>query len=163
MAYSLEHKTGMMGVEPGVLQMNTQLLTQHLVEYLAKKQAGESTENSWGVLINYLKKSKRTERAKGPFYWRDKIHHNKTELESHWLHVKAIADEILEAERKLGAGESHHTVCHPSPSGDCRWKCSFYSICSLHDDGSDVEAAIEDLYETHDPLERYALPDRMDQ
>ena len=153
--WSWDHKTGASGVEPKLLQLNTQALTQHLVEYLALKKEGRESEASQGTVFNFLKKSQRTARAKGPFYWRDPVRHNKAELEKHWQHVVAIAKEIRSTESRLDAGESHHTACPPNPGKDCTWKCEFFPVCSLHDDGSDVEAALEDLYVTHDPLERY--------
>lgn len=153
--WSWDHKTGPSGVEPKLLQLNPQALTQHLVEFLALKAEEREAELSQGTIFNFLKKSQRTARAKGPFYWRDPVRHNLSELEKHWMHVVSVAKEIQSAEARLDAGESHHFVTPPNPGKDCTWKCEFFQVCSLHDDGSDVEAAMEDLYTTHDPLERY--------
>lgn len=153
--WSIDHKTGASGVEPAILQLNTQALTQHLVEFLALKEQGKETDAAQGTIFNFLKKSQRTARAKPPFYWREPVRHNRDELISHWRHVVAVAKEILETERQLDAGAHPHDVAYPSPSSNCTWKCEFFQVCGMHDDGSDVAAAIDDIYETHDPLERY--------
>jgi hypothetical protein len=153
--WSWDHKTGPTGVEPKLLQINTQALTQHLVEFLALHTEGRDAEAAQGTMFNFLKKSKRTARAKGPFYWREPVRHNIEELRKHWTHVVAVAKEIQAAEAALDAGGDHHEVCYPNPTTNCTWKCEFFRVCSLHDDGSDVDAAINDLYVTHDPLERY--------
>jgi hypothetical protein len=151
----LDHKTGTHGVEPRLLQINTQSLTQHLVEFMKLKAEGREAEVTKGTVFNFLRKSKRTARAKPPFYWREPVNHNEDELRSHWKHVVAIARDMQTAEWRLRNGEDHHTVVYPSPGTDCGWKCPFFKICALFDDGSDVESAIEDLYELHDPLDRY--------
>jgi hypothetical protein len=155
--WGLDHKTGTHGVEPKLLQLNTQALTQHLIEFLKRTEQGDQAQTAKGTVFNFLRKVKRTARAKPPFYWREEVRHNDEELRNHWKHAAAVAHEILDAEARLRAGEDHHVVAYPSPGKDCTWKCPFFKVCGLHDDGSNVEAAIADLYETHDPLERYAV------
>jgi hypothetical protein len=153
----LEHKTvGDLSMPLLSLQLDTQLLTEHLVEYMALLSEGREAEAAKGVLYNMLRKVKRTARAKPPFYRRETVEHNVHELRNHWKHVVAVAYEIRAAEKALNSGVEHHRVVPPSPNRDCKWDCEFFGICPLLDDGSDVEPALADLYSTHDPLERYA-------
>ena len=153
---ALEHKTvGDLSMPLASLQLDTQLLTEHLVEFMALKSEGREADAAQGVLYNMLRKVKRTARAKPPFYRRETVQHNVWELRNHWKHVCAIAMAIRSAEQSLAAGADHHFIAPPSPTRDCKWDCEFYGICPMFDDGSDVAAPIADLYETHDPLERY--------
>lgn len=157
--YGIDHKTGTHGVEPKLLQLNTQSLTQHLVEFMQLKAEGREATAARGTLFNFLRKVKRTARAKPPFYWREPVSHNEDELRNHWHHVVAIARDIQTAEWRLRNGEDHHTVVYPSPTNDCTWKCPFFKVCAQFDDGSNVEGALADLYEITDPLERYNKED----
>lgn len=155
---SLEHKTVQSLNEPlPLLQTDYQLRTEHLVEMLDLKNRGldAEVERARGVLYNMLRKVKRTATAKPPFYGREEVDHNVHELRNHFHHCATLAAEIIDAHRRLDEGESHHIVCPPSPTRESTWKNPFFGMYPLMDDGSDYEAAFADLYETHNPLERY--------
>jgi hypothetical protein len=157
--YALEHKTVSTIKPPAILRINPQFLTEHLIQYVLLKEesGGEEPDQNGvvGVLWNALLKSKRTARARGPFYAREPVRHSKDQLRKHWFHVIANANEIMDATRRLDAGEDHHIVVHPNPTNDCSWDCPAIAICALFDDGSDVEGAIHTRFETVDPLARY--------
>lgn len=158
--WALEHKTVQSLQMPlPTLQIDTQLLTEHLVEFLHMLETVDPVEadkqRADGVLYNMLRKVKRTANAKPPFYGRTAVRHNMTELRNHWRHVVAQAREIIDAHERLDAGESHHSVVYPSPTRDCNWDCPFFNVCPLMDDGSDWEGALSDLYVDIDPLDRY--------
>jgi hypothetical protein len=162
---AFEHKTtGSLAARMDTAKLDTQFLTEHLVRYLEAIEAGMPREEAehlcQGVLVNMLRKVKRTARANPPFYGRELVTHNIKELSNHWRHVVAVAREIQETRAKLDAGEDHHTVCYPNPTMDCSWDCPFYAICVMADDGSDFEGALAANYEERDPLARYtdALP-----
>ena len=141
---------------PAHLRFATQFLTEHLVEFLALQGSGREGEGAVGVLWNALLKSKRTARAKGPFFAREPVRHSTDQLRSHWHHVVAIAQEILVSRKLLTDGESHHLVCHPNPTTDCSWDCPFVRECALIDESAQrSEAMIEARFETGDPLARY--------
>jgi hypothetical protein len=55
----------------------------------------------------------------------------------------------------LDEGEKHQYVAYPKPSRDCKWKCQFFTICTLIDDGSSSEQAISEMYEVADPYAYY--------
>lgn len=157
--WALEHKTVQNLSDPiPLLQIDAQLLTEHLVEFLQLLAEGRDPldERADGVYYNMLRKVKRTARAKPPFYDRKEVRHNVEELRSHWLHVTSWATKILEAHIRLDEGQSHHEVCPPVNDRSCAWQCPFFKICPMLDDGSDWRAAAADLYVTVDPLERYS-------
>ena len=156
--WALEHKTVPdLSTPLPLLQIDFQLLTEHLVEYLDLLEAGvdADSEVAEGVLYNMLRKVKRTAAAKPPFFKREPVRHNKNELISHWRHVTSIVTDIMYARTRLDGGETHHTVTPPNSHRDCKWDCPFFAVCGLLDDGSDYESALDDLYEKRDPLERY--------
>lgn len=153
---ALEHKSvGDLATPLPYLQIDTQLLTEHLVEYMALKAEGREADAAQGVLYNMLRKCKRTARAKPPFFGREEVKHNRHELEKHWMHVIAVSKRIRQVESELEAGASHHEVCEPNPTRDCRWDCPFFHICGHFDDGSNVEVDLAADFEVGDPLERY--------
>lgn len=157
---ALEHKTTDSLEAPVQLaKLDTQYLTEHLARFLELQLKGAEPEEALrecqGVLVNALRKVKRTARATPPFYARYDVTHNVHELRSHWLHVLAIAREIQQTTARLDAEEDHHTACPPNPTRDCKWDCPFFQMCVMLDDGSNAEGALSDLYQHKDPLERY--------
>lgn len=160
--WALEHKTApSVKMQLPLLQIDFQLLTEHLVEYLNLLEEGHTQEEADalrvdGVKYNMLRKVKRTAASKPPFYAREEVRHNIHELRNHWAHVKTLIDEIVAARAKLDAGADHHSVVPPNPTRDCSWDCPFLQICGMMDDGSDWWGAVNDIYEEVDPLERYA-------
>lgn len=158
---ALEHKTVSSLEQPlPLLKLDTQLLTEHLARFLHAQANGATAEEAYdqchGILYNMLRKVKRTASAKPPFYGRVDVPHNIHELRNHWRHVYATAQQILATRAALDAGVDHHKAAPPSPTRDCTWKCPFFQVCVMADDGSDFEGALEGLYEERDPLERYA-------
>ena len=158
---ALEHKTtGALDQPLVIMKQDTQFLTEHLARFMHAQEAGASAEEAYGtcqgVLVNMLRKVKRTATAKPPFYGRQDVLHNVHELRHHWRHVMAVAREIQATAAVLDTGISHHAVCPPNPTKNCSWDCPFFLVCVMADDGSDFEGALEALYQEHDPLERYA-------
>jgi hypothetical protein len=159
---ALEHKTT--GTFDGLLDgaaIDSQFKTEHLARFLHYIEDGaepqEAYDNCIGILLNMLRKVLRTPKAKPPFYDRIDVLHNLDELRNHWRNVVAIAVEIQNAHAALDAGASHQTVCPPTALPDrCKWDCPFFRVCKMADDNSDLEGALDAIYEVHDPLERYA-------
>jgi hypothetical protein len=158
--WALEHKTtGSLDQPLPLLKLDTQLLTEHLARFLHAIENGATADEAHaqcqGILYNMLRKVKRTPSAKPPFYGRVDVPHNIHELRNHWKHVVSIATSMLDTYARLDAGESHHTVCPPSPMKTCTWDCEFFKVCVMADDGSDFEGALDALYDERNPLERY--------
>lgn len=150
----LEHKTvGGLADIPKTAQSNFQFLTYDLLAYL-KSLEGDGARTD-GVLVNMLRRVKRTAAAKPPFYGRHEVRHNTQELRAHWQHVVAIARDSDIDRARLDHGRNHHTVVPPSPDKSCSWSCDFAAVCPMFDDGSDAEGMLRAEFETHDPLARY--------
>lgn len=147
----IDHKTVGTLHDP-TLGINQQMLHYHAVEELANPDGPRSE----GALYNMLRKVKRTRSAKPPFYARIPIDHNKFELEGYGRQLYGIIDRFEKLEPALERHpDLHQMIVPPRPSRDCAWKCDFFKICRMFDDGSRVEAAIEEHYETGDPLAYY--------
>lgn len=151
----LDHKTvGSFSIPE--LSLNQQMLHYHFI--LKLLEANQPTAE--GGLYNMLRKVKRTRASKPPYYERRVIHHNEHELRAYSAKVVGTIGDIVETERKLTAGVSHQVAAYPTPSRDCHWKCAFFKVCRMFDDGSRVEAALENLYEVRDPLSYYGGRER---
>lgn len=139
------------------LHMNPQMLHYHLLEWLSTED-GEARCD--GALYNMLRRVKRTATAKPPFYERLEVRHNRAQLESYKRRLSGVIGDIYDVEESLESLPDAHTdvhleVVYPRPTSDCRWKCDFFGVCSLFDDGSRAEAMLTQHFEKGDPLEYY--------
>jgi hypothetical protein len=131
--------------------MNEQVLTYMLLE-----QMKEGEENrSEGGIFTMLKKVKRTARAVPPFYDQIEVRHNIFTLRSFWDRIHGVIADLMRVRKALDDGESHSLVAYPSPTRDCKWKCPFFSICTMFDDGSSAEQALTEMFEEADPYAYY--------
>lgn len=148
-----DHKTAM--------TFNDYMLHSHMSEQLMlytmlEKLDPSQTSAVDGGTYNLLKKVKRTAAAKPPFYDRIDIRFNKQTLNSYWLRVNGVVNDMIATRDALDKGADHRYVAYPTPKMD--WSCAmcpFFQVCSLLDDGSAAEAMLEDYYEHIDPNERY--------
>jgi RecB family exonuclease len=131
--------------------MNEQILTYMVLE-AAQNKEGERCE---GGIFTMLKKVKRTANAKPPFYDQIEVRHNTFALRSFWNRLHGTVGDMLKVREDLDEGADHHYVAYPRPSRDCKWKCQFFAICPLFDDGSAAEHAISELYVVDDPYAYY--------
>jgi hypothetical protein len=136
-------------------QMNEQILTYMLLESLNTPEG----ERSSGGIFTLLRKVKRTAKANPPFYEQFEVNHNVFTLRSFWTRIHGELNDIMAVKDALDAGVSHQQVAYPRPSKDCTWKCEFFAICPMFDDGSAVEDAVADIYEVSDPYAYYADSD----
>lgn len=121
------------------LQLNFQLLTY---SWLLWRATGERPD---GVMLNMLRKVKRTAQAKPPFYAREVVGFNPKQLE-------AFEEQLTEVIRRMLDSEGR--VAYAVPDQDCNWKCPFLQVCPLLDDGSDIEGALNELYVRRDDRDR---------
>lgn len=132
--------------------MDEQFLTYHMLETMSPTDDGSRCD---GGVYNMLKKVKRSGTARPPFYERLEVRHNKQMLHSFWARIHGEIQDMLNLKMQLEQGADHRMVAYPRPSRDCSWKCAFFAVCPLIDDGSAAEQMLNDLYEQHDPNERY--------
>jgi RecB family exonuclease len=131
--------------------MNEQILTYMLLE-AANNAEGERCD---GGIFTMLKKVKRTANAKPPFYDQIEVRHNTFALRAFWNRIHGTVRDLLSVRKELDNGGDHHYLAYPRPSRDCKWKCSFFAVCPLFDDGSAAERAISELYASGDPYDYY--------
>jgi RecB family exonuclease len=131
--------------------MNEQILTYMMLE-TAQNKEGERSE---GGIFTLLKKVKRTANAKPPFFEQIEVRHNVFTLRAFWQRIHGTIQDLLNTRDSLDAGADHNFVAYPRPSRDCKWKCNFFSVCTLLDDGSAAENAISEMYVVADPYAYY--------
>lgn len=131
--------------------MDEQLMLYFLLEMLKK----EENERCDGAVFNMLKKVKRSATARPPFYERLEVHFNKNTMDAFWLRLHGTVQDMLSTRAALDAGHDHHLVAYPSPTRDCTWKCQFFAVCPMFDDGSAAEEMLEAFYTPADPYARY--------
>lgn len=136
-----------------VSHMSEQLMLYTLLARLT------GDKNVAGGVYIVLKKTKRTAKAQPPFYKRYTVRFNQKTLESFWTRLMAELMEMVSVRDRLDAGESHMTAAYPSPKNDCVWKCPFFNVCPMFDDGSDAERWLDRFAEPGNPYERYETED----
>ena len=131
--------------------MNEQILTYMLLE----STKVDEKERSEGGIFTMLKKVKRTANARPPFYDQIEVRHNIFTLRSFWNRIHGVIADLMRVRKALDDGENHAYVAYPSPTRDCKWKCQFFSICTMFDDGSSAEQALSEMFEESDPYAYY--------
>ena len=131
--------------------MNEQILTYMTLE-AAQNKEGERSE---GGLFTMLKKVKRSANARPPFYEQMEVRHNVFSLRNFYQRLHGTVTDMLAVRKGLDDGVSHQIIAYPRPSRDCKWKCPFFAMCPMFDDGSAVEQALNDSYAVADPYGYY--------
>lgn len=142
---------GSLGDFANLAPMNEQILTYMLLEATKTDEA----ERSDGGIFTMLKKVRRSAAARPPFYDQIEVRHNIFTLRSFWDRIHGTITDLMRVRTALDKGESPAFYAYPSPSRDCKWKCKFYSVCTLVDDGSASEQAITEMYDVADPYAYY--------
>ena len=147
----IDHKSVVSVTQPTImLPLDEQMLHYMLLELLSVED-----ERTDGALYNMLRRVKRTAAAKPPFYSRVEVRHNKHELNSYRRRLVGTITDILVVESQLKDGARHQTVAYPNPTRDCTWDCPFIAVCPMFDDGSRVDAMLDEHYVVGDPLSYY--------
>lgn len=131
--------------------MNEQVMTYMLLE----STKVDESERSDGGIFTLLKKVRRTAAAKPPFYEHVEVRHNIFTMRSFWNRIHGTISDLMRVRTALDSGENPAYYAYPKSSRDCKWKCSFFAICPMFDDGSAVEQAISEMYEESDPYAYY--------
>lgn len=134
--------------------MNEQVKTYMLLDEVQSAEDGNRTD---GAIFTMLRKVKRGAYAKPPFYDQIEVRHNRFTLRAFLEELEGVLSDMLDVRDALDAGESHFRYAYPKPSRDCKWKCQFFAICPLFDDGSAAEAALSDAFEVADPYGYYGI------
>lgn len=107
------------------------------------------------VIWNMIKRNKQTARAKPPFYQRYELAINGDQLRQFYAQLQGQIEEILRTEARLNAGESHIVAAYPTPTGDCSWKCQYFTVCGAMNDmtRNDVPFLINTYFSTPEQRE----------
>ncbi len=116
---------------------------------------GDEDTRCDGMIYNILKKVKRSASAKPPFYERVEVRHNTKTMNAFWLQVHGVVQQITATREALDNGFDHQQVAYPTPTNDCTWKCPFYAVCPMFDDGSAAEHFVDDFFVQKNPYEYY--------
>lgn len=154
----LDHKNVQAFINPQFLRQNEQFLHYELLEAYS-----DESERCEGGIYSQLRRSKRTARAKPPFYRREVVSHNAYELTAYQERLLGIIDDMERVTGALDSGVPHQTVVYPTPTTNCAWQCPFVRICPMFDDGSRVEDAIESQFVSGNPLDYYGGSEREDE
>jgi hypothetical protein len=136
--------------------MNEQILTYMMLE-TAQNKEGERSE---GGIFTMLKKVKRSANARPPFYDQIEVRHNVFALRSFWQRIHGVLTDLMNVRDRLDAGGDHRYLAYPRPSRDCKWKCQFFTVCPLFDDGSAAEQAVSEMFEVGDPYGYYSTQEK---
>lgn len=131
--------------------MNEQILTYMMLE-TAQNKEGERSE---GGIFTMLKKVKRSANARPPFYEQMEVRHNIFTLRNFWQRIHGTITDLVNVRDALDEGANHQFVVYPHPTRDCKWKCPFFAVCPLLDDGSAGEQALSESYRVADPYGYY--------
>lgn len=134
-----------------LLPLDEQMLTYML---LRKLSAPEGATVSSG-LYSMLRKVKRTERAKPPFYMQVEAYHSETELRNFYVQLTGTIRELVEARNRLADGKPHQWVAPPTVDRSCTWQCPWLMPCQMMNDGSDWEGVLNVIAQPGDPYARY--------
>lgn len=105
-----------------------------------------------GALYAMLLRSKRSARAKGPFYEQVHISYNGAEHMNMLVRLRGVLDDMERVTRQLNAGAEHLLLAYPNPMTDrCGWDCSFKNVCSMFDDNSRATDAMRANFRQQDP------------
>ena len=76
-------------------------------------------------------------------------------MRSFWNRIHGTIADLMNVRKALDTGAEPSYVAYPRPTRDCKWKCQFFAICPMFDDGSAAEQAISEMYEESDPYAYY--------
>ena len=138
--------------------MNEQVKTYMLLD--GAQEQDEDGARTDGAIFTMLRKVKRGAYAKPPFYDQIEVRHNRFTLRAFLEQLEGTFEDMLRVRDALDAGGSHYKNAYPTPTKDCKWKCQFFAICPLFDDGSAAEAALSDSFESADPYGYYGIEEK---
>lgn len=159
-----------------ILMLNPQFRFYSLVQKLAVGLSLNQPRVLGGV-VNTLRRVKRSDKSKPPYYQRDPFRYNEQMINATLLKVQGLARQIVAMRRQLDRIYTEHggslavldafQLEHLPPTvieTDCSWRCPFVQLCPMLDDGSDWSGSLvrsghfrqEDpsAYYDRDPLRR---------
>jgi PD-(D/E)XK nuclease superfamily len=165
----LDHKTAATFERHEILMLNPQFRFYSLVQKLAAREV-PGAPRVLGGLVNTLRRVKRTDKSKPPYYQRDPFRFNEDMINATLLKVTGLTKKIMAARQSLDwiytEGQADLTLLNafqqinlpPTPiETDCSWRCPHVELCPMMDDGSDWVGALvrSGHYRQEDPYSYY--------
>ena len=163
----LDHKTAASFDRHEIMELDPQFRFYSLVQRIASQDNGMRV---LGGYVNTLRRVKRTDRSRPPYFQRDPFRFNEQMIDATLLKVQGLARHILATREWLDwlytQGQSDLTLLNqfqqaelpPTPIlTDCSWRCPFTALCPMMDDGSDWAGALtrSGHYKAEDPQSYY--------
>lgn len=135
-----------------LLELNPQFRLYSVLMHLANRTRPEDDPEGraipMGGLITTLRRCKRTERSKPPYYQTDPVRYNPEQLDATLIGIQQTCREIMAARAGLDwAGPQGMDVFNRTQRStarpvvvttDCKWRCeAAHGLCVAMDDGSD--------------------------
>jgi hypothetical protein len=132
-----------------LLELNPQFRLYSVLMHLrGGTRPGTDPQVPMGGLVTTLRRCKRTERAKPPFFQTDPVNYNPEQLDATLIGAQQTCREIMAARAALDwAGPQSMEVFNRMQRGiarpvpvitDCKWRCELSrGLCVAMDDGSD--------------------------
>lgn len=116
--------------------------------FLRKALPPDKKQNSAGQYLNL--DGTVSKRQPPPFFHRERIERTAAERNRQ---VERIGQEALVMQQF----REGRLPIFKNPTRDCRWDCSFFDLCSIHESGGDVEFAKSQMFQKEDPYTEYEL------
>jgi hypothetical protein len=118
--------------------------------FVRKATPPDRPTNAAGLYLN--KDGTVSKRQPPPFFHRERIERTAKErnrqiqrIGEEALHIKAIRDGRLPITK--------------TPTRDCKWDCSFFDLCNIHETMGDIAFAKKALFKEEDPYQEYKTDD----
>lgn len=115
--------------------------------FLRKALPPDSPTDADGRYLN--KDGSVSKRQPPPFFHRERIERTAAERNRQ---IQRIGEEAMH----LAAMRAGKLPIIKSPSRDCRWDCSFFDLCQIHESAGDLSFAKSVMFKKEDPYAEYA-------
>jgi len=133
--------------------------TEQLPFYLTLLQATEPSEHVGGAAFNILLKSKRTDRAKPPFFHREFVNYDRRALAARQASIDGTIRDYVRVVKELNAGVSEPLRTAYANPGVLNFDTDLTALIDVMDTGGNVAGIIRSQYQQINPYGRYAEPE----
>lgn len=124
------------------LLKRTESINSILYNFLRKALPDDRPRNKDGLALNQNGSISKSQPP--PFFVRETVRRARS---ASAVMARRVADEV----EQMNALRSGQLSVLKTPTHDCRWDCSFFDLCELHEDGSDYEEFQRALFRVEDP------------
>lgn len=104
------------------------------------------------VQFRIMRQSSHSERTSPPY-------ETTAELPINAAMLQSVERNLLEIVPRIQSNYARKDVPPPVPGSDCSWRCDFYQVCPMFDNGEDWQFVLDTEFQEVDPLSRYSKED----